>query len=425
MEKLLRNNNYLSIDIKNIFSFLSISIGNILFFFMIFTPRTYQNIKTPLVIIVVSIILIKVITSGKLNLSRKIFIWFLILLIYGCAWTFIGIVNNNPGVVGAFRLNVIWVLLFMTFICGINSYKIFYSLIRTLIIGALMISTYNIISLLYMLKLWPDQLFIAFDLGSRIGIHPGYIQLVAHNIGSLVFLAPFLISVFILEEKGKNYGVNNKLFIFTLILTVIVVFLSGRRILLLLFAITPIIVITFSIITKSKYNVRKVVGIFIFIIIIIAIIFFSQWNFSGYIERFLEAFKNSPDNVRIIQHRALIQAFTKAPVLGSGFGKGVQEVIRSSERPWSYELSYSLKLYNTGLLGFIIFIGYTAWIYIMGFKIIKRNNTKDSLMISLLVGMTGFLIANATNPYFGTFDLKWFIFLPIAYINLKLQKNKN
>jgi hypothetical protein len=426
MEKLLRSNNYLNIEIKNLFSFLSISIGNILFFFMIFAPRTYQNIKTPLVIIVVSIILIKVITSGKLNLSRKIFIWFLILLIYGSAWTFIGIFNNNPGVIGAFRLNVIWVLLFMTFICGINSYKVFYSLIKTLIIGALMISTYNIILLLNTLKLWPDQLFITLDLGLGIGIHPGYLQFVTHNIGSLVFLVPFLISVFILDGKGEMHGVNNKLFIFTLILTIVMVFLSGRRILLLLFAITPTIVITFSIITKNKFNVRKLVGLFIFIIIvIIAIIFSSQWNFSDYLGRFLEAFKNSADNVRIIQHRFLIQAFTNAPVLGSGFGKGVQEVIRSSERPWSYELSYSLMLYNTGLLGIIIFIGCIAWIYITGFKIIKRNNTKDSLMISLLVGMTGFLIANATNPYFGTFDLKWFIFLPIAYINLKLQKNKN
>lgn len=45
-------------------------------------------------------------------------------------------------------------------------------------------------------------------------------------------------------------------------------------------------------------------------------------------------------------------------------------------------------------------------------------------MIVLLVGMTGFLIANVTNPYFGSFDFMWTIFLPIAYINLKLQKNK-
>jgi len=423
MEKLLRSNNYLNIKIKNILYFLSISIGNILFFFMIFAPRTYQNIKIPLVIIVVNIILIQVITSGNTNLTRKIFIWFLILLIYGSAWTFIAVVNNNPGAIDAFRLNVIWVLLYMTFICGINSYTTFYSLIKTLVISALMISAYNIISLLNMLKFWPDQLFIALDLGSRIGIHPGYVQFTAHNIGSLHFLVPFLISVFLLEKKKEIYGVNNKLFTFTLILTVIMVFLSGRRSLLLVLLITPIAIMIFNGITRNKTSTKKIIGKFTFIIIIIVVvaIFSLQWNLSIYMERFYEAFKNSPDNVRITQHKALIDAFTRVPVFGSGFGKGLPYK-KGSERSWAHELSYSLKLYNTGLLGIIIYIGIIAWIYITGFKIIRKNNTKDSLMIALLVGMTGFLIANATNPYFGSFDFMWTIFLPIAYINLKLQK---
>ena len=71
-----------------------------------------------------------------------------------------------------------------------------------------------------------------------------------------------------------------------------------------------------------------------------------------------------------------------------------------------------------------MFNGIIVWVYITGFKIIRKNNTKDSLMIALLVGMTGFLITNATNPYFGSFDFMRTIFLPIAHINLKLQKNK-
>jgi hypothetical protein len=429
MEKLLSSNNYLNIEIKNSYSFLPISIGNILFFFMIFSPRTYQNIKIPLVLIIVGIILIGIVTSGNINLVRKVFIWFLILLVYGNIWSFIGVVNNNPGAIDSFRLSVIWVLIYMVFICGINSYKIFYSLIKTLTISSLIISAYNIITLLVVLEWWPDQLFIALDLGSRIGIHPGYIQFTAHNIGSLHFLVPFLISVYVLEEKERLFKVNNKLFFLTLILTIAIAFLSGRRSLLLVFFITPIVIVFFNGIAGNKTNTKKIIGklmfIFIIIVIVVAIISFSlQWNFSAFIKNFFEAFNISSDNVRVSQYKALTDAFTHVPIFGSGFGKGVQEVVRSSKRPWNYELSYSLRLYNTGLLGIIIYIGCIAWIYITGFKIVKRNNIKDSLIISLLVGMTGFLIANATNPYFGSFDFMWVIFLPIAYINLKLQKIK-
>jgi len=165
--------------------------------------------------------------------------------------------------------------------------------------------------------------------------------------------------------------------------------------------------------------------IFFIIIVIISILISPWWNFGLYMERFIKGREISSDNIRISQHQDLMQGFANVPILGSGFGKGVTESRYSSRGSWRYELTYSKNLYNTGLLGIIIYFGCIIWIYIVGFKLSMRDKTKDPTMISLLVGMSGLLIANAVNPYNSSYDLMWFIFLPIAYINLKLQKNNN
>lgn len=48
---------------------------------------------------------------------------------------------------------------------------------------------------------------------------------------------------------------------------------------------------------------------------------------------------------------------------------------------------------------------------------IRSSVEYGRLMLPLLVGLTCFLIANATNPYLLKFDYMWVIFLPLAIIN--------
>ena len=62
------------------------------------------------------------------------------------------------------------------------------------------------------------------------------------------------------------------------------------------------------------------------------------------------------------------------------------------------------------------------WIYLKGIQILKYNSDLSPYMLPLLVGLSCFLVANATNPYLQKYDYLWVIFLPIAIINLHYQR---
>jgi len=53
----------------------------------------------------------------------------------------------------------------------------------------------------------------------------------------------------------------------------------------------------------------------------------------------------------------------------------------------------------------------------MGIRVIRTGGELGASILPIMVGMTGFLIANATNPYLARFDGIWTIFLPLAFIN--------
>jgi hypothetical protein len=147
--------------------------------------------------------------------------------------------------------------------------------------------------------------------------------------------------------------------------------------------------------------------------------FYTDWSISDFSKRFTGAFE---EEARIQQINALYDGFTEMPILGSGFGRGVFDVVRSEERPWLYEMTYNLMLYNTGIIGILVYFGCLYWIYRTGLQIVNKYPKEKMILLPLLVGMSNFLIANITNPYFGSYDFMWTLFFPVAYINsIKLE----
>ena len=112
-----------------------------------------------------------------------------------------------------------------------------------------------------------------------------------------------------------------------------------------------------------------------------------------------------------------------SPILGAGHGAPAFGSIRSEERPWLYELYYLALLYQTGLVGFTAYAAGIFWIYWMGVRVIRAGGQLSALMVACLVGMSSFLIANATNPYLAGLDGMWAIFLPLALINFWLLRH--
>jgi hypothetical protein len=137
-------------------------------------------------------------------------------------------------------------------------------------------------------------------------------------------------------------------------------------------------------------------------------------------QMFLRGFDFQHDvsaTARSSQLSVLLTEWAGTPLLGAGHGASAVGSIRSVEMPWAYELSYAALLFHTGLVGFIVYSAAVLWIYGMGARIVRGGGARAHYMLAVLVGLSCFLIGNATNPYLEKYDLLWVIFLPVALIN--------
>jgi hypothetical protein len=407
-----------------------VKIGRLLFFAMMFAPRTWQFFKIPLVAFSVIFIVVYYIRRNSVHIDIAIAKWFFLFLSYGVIWSQIGALNSNPGVFDIFRISVLWVILYALFVSYIDTDIKFNMLITTMIWATIAISFYIfalVLSGFGVISNINDVLNIDGVETNTIGIYNGFTHLGANNIGSLTFLVPFLICLYI-TKLDVCLGVSKKFLVIAIILSIVAVILTGRRVLWLELMVTPFILYIFNSFNsnnKSHYINRRVLFFYLISIIILTItvyIFtsYSDFDIDQFIEHFTKAFVE--EDVRQDQGAALFRGFLESPLIGSGFGVGVNDVVRDPLHPWNYETSYILILFNTGIFGSTIYIICMGFVYIYGFILIKNKWCDQSIMLPLLVSFTCFIVANATNPYFASYDFMWVLFLPIAYININLLR---
>jgi hypothetical protein len=208
----------------------------------------------------------------------------------------------------------------------------------------------------------------------------------------------------------------------------VVVLLSGRRALLLVVSLAPLFTLAGRQLlpVSDRRSSRRVmlgtlagagVALVALLVYLNAVYGFSLatvWRV------FLVGFDFGRDvsaTARSNQFVALVTEWANAPLLGAGHGASAAGSVRSVEMPWAYELSYAALLFHTGLLGFIAYTSAVAWIYAEGIRTIRDGGPRSAYMLATLVGLTCFLIGNATNPYLEKYDLMWVVFLPVALIN--------
>jgi hypothetical protein len=274
----------------------------------------------------------------------------------------------------------------------------------------------------------PGLLYLPLNLGQQIGLYHGFIELNLYNLSSLLFLVPFLIAVLMIWPDRRTALAPRICVWAALVAGGALVLLSGRRALLLVVSSAPLFVFAFraALPYLERLRGRRVmVGTLVGAGVAgLAVTFYlhALYNFSlGSVWRmFLQGFDFSRDvsaTVRSQQLDALLTDWAGAPLLGAGHGASAANLVRSTEMPWAYELSYAALLFHTGLLGFLAYSAAVVWIYADGLRVIRDGGALGAYMLALLVGLTCFLIGNATNPYLEKYDLMWVIFLPVAVIN--------
>jgi len=389
--------------IKNLKYFLFILLGVLLFTF----PRHFQIIKTIILFLLFVIGGLEI--RNKVKISNYVIIWFTFYLFFAFIWSIYGIINKNPGVIDVFRVEFVWtlVLFFFTLFVSIDKETII-----KMIYGSSFIS--SIIGLYMILQpvignIWFLN-WIPFEPVRNIN---GLIRTSLPNIAFMSFLFPVLL---FLKSPSKKHC---KIFYhFTLILSFLFILFAGRRAIQIT-ASFFLIIFLFQNIPKLNLQLIGYVLFFLVIFYFIQKNLFHFIDFGLYYDMYInKLLENLTQEKRYIQMIELLKHFTKHPIFGVGFGKGIPTHIANPEKPWRYELTYFLYLYQTGIVGISLFFGLFISLFIKLRKL-------DSVGKALSMGLFGYLMASSTNSYLiSGFDYKFPVLVCLVYISYNKLHHK-
>lgn len=382
----------------------------ILLFSIFVTPQSFGVFKLPVLILIVLLIVIKI-SRGKYTVRTSFFLsYYYIFIILSLLWVLIGALYGHAdrALFDSLRVYVLFMICYAILVLHISNCNFviyadkFFSFAA---FGVGFFCFYVLIDAFYPLNLLSDA--IRKEMLLEIGIHEGFTQMNNVNIGSLSFILPFLFSSLLL--KGGKAPVYLYLALFVCLASAI---LASRRIILVLFFLTPLITLILNFMVNRDQSLCKVVVSFYLMILFLIscsltyLFLEHRIIYDGFTERVMGVFETDVHSLRYIQNVALIEGFFKYQFFGSGFG-GVADVIRNSERPWTYELTYSRLLFNSGIFGFFVLSIYFVIFFLLAIKKVKSLSNGKRTCTSLLVGFIGVLIASSSNPYLGSFDFNF------------------
>jgi O-antigen ligase len=377
----------------------------------------------------------------RARLDLRIALWTLALTAVSLVFVMKGIVAGNPGAAEAVTVYILWPITFTVWIARLSDDDILSALHRTMIAASFFIGVYGCFYLLTQLEIVPDiGLVSAFSFGwdaQAFGAHQGYTQMAIAGMNSLPFLVPYVMASAAIQSLWTGPGAFWKFSLWAACaLGWLTILAGGRRALFLVVLLTPPLIFLATLFLPpgekraGKRRVMKFTAVLTFAIavIFVGLALIYEVDRQAIWEQFTSGFDLSaqtPDADALERRQqllALSRGWLERPLFGAGMGASVLGSIRSENTPWAYELYYLALLYQTGLAGFLAYAAGVMWIFWRGLAIIREGGREAQLMIPMLVGLSGLLIANATNPYLGKFDEMWTLFLPLAVINRRLLR---
>lgn len=402
-----------------------------LYFLLLFVPTSYRAYKSLLLVVIVGVIVARIALGGRIFLHKAVVFWTLLMVLVGMAFIARGLVLGAPGALRVTTVNVLWPIVYLIGVAGMKDEKVFAGLCRVMVGGVFAIGLYTFLYFAKELKWWIGNFYFELDAGQLIGFYDGFVEYNMYSISSLVYLVPFICSASMAWPASRRMPVSIKWLIAALFLGFLLVFLSGRRGLVVATGIAPLITMMLmwflprdERIASGRLWARLTVGGAVFAVVAALglrfVVGFEFEKLIGALVRATIAEVQNPESARYRQLYELLSAWLDAPFFGAGHGSSAPNLIRSDDQPWSYELSFVALLFQVGAVGFALYAAAVLWIYLAGIFIVSRGGRLALYMIPMLTALTCFLIANFTNPYLAKFDFIWVVFLPIALINFWL-----
>ena len=391
----------------------------VLFFLIICTPMVFKDIKIVCLVILILGFFLETIRSGSIKIHPKVFCWVIIFIVTNSFFLLHGTYDKSDVFLQLAPVYILWPIIYTLIISICSRGQTTGGITNFFVLSALVISFYAIYIVLNFKGLMPNSILLSLKLNQVINSDQGYIEFFIPNITSLFFLIPYVISIIIYY---KQIDINiKKIYLWSVAISSIVAcVLIGRRALTFIALLAPIMSLLVgryvSIAPKNK--LRRLLITFMMFMAMIGIYTYFAKDTSLDLRMFefnTKQFFNSGME-REVQLFALIDGWKESPFIGAGYGINAEGSIRS-DIPGAYELSYFAMLFQTGVIGMLIYFSLLVWIFKTLIKIIKVNKDSRGLIVPVLIGLSGILIANATNSYIFSFDGLWVLFYPLALIN--------
>lgn len=397
-------------------------------FLMLVVPTQFQIFRG----FILSILCISTIfsaLSGKWIISKSILIAGIFCIICSIFFIGFGFLNNAPGAFSVITVFVLWPVVYIFLIGNIFTKNILVNYLKTIITGSIVVCFVEILVLCEGYGLFNAGILDFFN--GNIGLYEGRTELFLMNSATLIYSLPMSLCIFLIPKDlnllEKKWNTLNKISIFISIFCILMI---GRRAMLVIALISPIIIILLFKISHVEKNI-KIKNIVFFLILIFLfsclVFYYFDLDFEIYTNDFFQAFgfdSSSTDRrssgVRGEQFYALMEGWMQKPFFGFGHGAGVATSVRDIDTPWAYELTYIALLFQVGILGFCIYLLAVLWYLLKSILIVKADMSSAFLILPPLAGSISFLIASATNPYLLKFDYLWTIFFPVLILNYYL-----
>lgn len=401
---------------------------------MLVAPTTLMGIKTVLLSMTVGgLVVSRMFDPGRYRLHRDIAVWCGVYLLAGLLFAFLGAVNGGRGALAVLTTYAVWPIVFCALLTILTHEKQLVSVVRLwvwagglvlLYIGLFTLSMTGLIS-----PQWVPQIYAEGQSGLAIG--EGYLEVSVRQLSSLLFLGPCFIGLLLAWPASRS---NRGLRIWVALIVVgalLVAVFGGRRALLV--AMVVGLIVAMALVLFLPVELRRVAharvralllagaGLLVSTVVLLSTYLqFDLWAYLEFMATGLDFDEDRSAMARRDQFWALLHGWLDHPWFGAGHGTSVHGLIRSNTHPWAYELSYVALLFQTGIVGVLIYASGILWILIQGVRIIRQGGIMATHMVAALAGMVAFLVGNATNPYLQKFDFMFVLFYPLALINMHL-----
>lgn len=409
------------------------------FFLMLVVPTTLQAERGVLLFLIFlgSFIILATFLNSWV-IAQSILLWLVACITYSLFSILWGVINDSQGGMAVSTVYVFWPVLFVYFIGFAKTIKPYVFLEKIILIGVFLAALSGVLfvasSFLPALRILDPYFKL---MSGSLGLYENSTAFTLSNMATVIYGLPFMTAVIMMGPRISLYfSYKWKVFcVIGLLVSFFVMLIAGRKAFMAVALISvPLSLLLMRIVKFANFQYKSIVKIFVVVLLvsIFGLLVGSVTlglDLSTLLTHFLSGFDFSDSsNIsaarRAEQFSALMGEWQSSYLIGFGHGSNARSA-PGDVVPWAYELQYVALLFQTGIVGMLIYGSAVTWLMYQMIRLSRKYADLAVLMFPLLVGLICFLLANATNPYLSKFDYLWTLFLPVGLVNIGLLRDNS